>query len=44
MANLVFGLFNPWYLLAFAALAFVQLKLALLYWKRSLLTYSSASS
>lgn len=43
-ANIIFGLFNPWYLLGFAALAAVQLKLALLYWRRSLLTYSSASS
>lgn len=43
-ANIVFGLFNPWYLLGFAALAAVQLKLSLIYWRRSLLTYSSASS
>ncbi len=43
-ANLVFGLFNPWYLLLFAALAFLQLKFAVWYWHRSLLTYSSASS
>ncbi len=43
-ARLVFGLFNPWYLLGFAILAYVQLKLSLWYWHRSLLTYSSASS
>ncbi len=43
-ANIVFEIFNPWYLLCFAALALVQLKLALWYWHRSLLTYSSASS
>ncbi len=43
-ARLVFGLFNPWYLLVFAVLALVQLKLSLWYWHRSLLTYSSASS
>lgn len=43
-ARLIFGLFNPWYLLIFAALALVQLKLALWIWHRSLLSYSSASS
>ncbi len=43
-ARLVFGLFNPWYLLVFAVLALVQLKLSLWYWHRSLLHYSSASS
>jgi len=43
-ARLVFGLFSPWYLLAFALLALVQLKLSLWFWHRSLLTYSSASS
>lgn len=43
-ANLVFGLFNPWYLLGFAVLAILQLKLSLWFWHRSLLTYSSASS
>lgn len=43
-ARLVFGLFNPWYLLFFSLLGFIQLKLAILYWRRSLLTYSSASS
>lgn len=43
-ARLVFGLFNPWYLLVFAVLALVQLKLSLWFWHRSLLSYSSASS
>jgi ABC-2 type transport system permease protein len=43
-ANIVFGLFNPWYLVIFAVLALVQLKLALWFWHRSLQTYSSASS
>ena len=43
-ARLVFGLFNPWYLLVFAVLALVQLKLSLWYWHSSLLHYSSASS
>ncbi len=43
-ARLVFGLFNPWYLLGFAILAFIQLRISLWYWHRSLLTYSSASS
>lgn len=43
-ANLVFGLFNPWYLIGFAILAFIQYKFARWYWKISLLEYSSASS
>lgn len=43
-ANLVFGLFNPWYIVVFALLATLQLKLALWFWHRSLLHYSSASS
>lgn len=43
-ANLLFGLFNPLSILLFAALAVLQLKLALWYWRRSLLHYSSASS
>lgn len=43
-ARLTFGLFNPWYLIIFAVLALVQLKLSLWFWHRSLLTYSSASS
>jgi ABC-2 type transport system permease protein len=43
-ARLVFGLFNPWYLIIFALLALAQLKLSLWFWHRSLLTYSSASS
>ena len=43
-ARIVFGLFNPWFLLGFALLALIQLKLSLWYWHRSLLTYSSASS
>lgn len=43
-ARLVFGLYNPWFLLGFALLAFVQLKLSLWFWHKSLLTYSSASS
>lgn len=43
-ANIVFGLFNPWYLLGFALLAYLQLRFALWFWHKSLLTYSSASS
>lgn len=43
-ANLVFGLFNPWYLLIFAIIAFIQLKLALYLWNQALKSYSSASS
>jgi ABC-2 type transport system permease protein len=42
--QLVFGLFNPWYLVGFALLALVQLKFALWLWHRALLSYSSASS
>lgn len=43
-ARVIFGLYNPWYLLGFAILALIELKLALWYWHRSLLHYSSASS
>ena len=43
-ARLVFGLFNPWYLVGFAVLALVQLKLSLWFWHHALLSYSSASS
>lgn len=43
-ANLIFGLFNPWYLLVFAALAIFQLKISLYIWGRALESYSSASS
>ena len=43
-AQLVFGLFNPWFLLLFALFAFIQLRLSLWFWHRSLLSYSSASS
>ena len=43
-ARIIFGLFNPWYLAGFAVMALVQLKLAMWFWHRSLLTYSSASS
>lgn len=43
-ANLVFGLFNPWYLLGFALLSLLQFKFSMWFWRRSLLEYSSASS
>lgn len=43
-ANLIFGMFNPWYLLIFLALGVIQLKIALFIWRRALLSYSSASS
>lgn len=43
-AQLIFGLFNPLYLLGFALLAFIQFKIALWFWHRALLSYSSASS
>ncbi len=43
-ANIIFGLFNPWYLLGFGVLALVQLRLSLWFWHRCLQTYSSASS
>lgn len=43
-ANIVFGLFNPWYLVGFAILAIIQLRLALWLWRRCLQNYSSASS
>lgn len=43
-ARIVFGLYNPWYLLGFIILAGIQLKLSFWYWQKSLLKYSSASS
>lgn len=43
-ARLIFGLYNPWYLLGFALFAVIQLRLALWFWHHSLLHYSSASS
>lgn len=43
-ARLIFGLFNPWYLLGFALLAYLQLRLSLWIWHRALQSYSSASS
>lgn len=43
-AKLIFGQFNPWYLLGFALLALVQLKIALWLWRQALKSYSSASS
>jgi len=43
-AKLVFGMFDPWYLLIFAILAIVQLKVSLSIWHRALMSYSSASS
>lgn len=43
-ARVIFGLYNPWFLLFFALLALIQLKLALRYWHNSLTHYSSASS
>jgi ABC-2 type transport system permease protein len=43
-ANIIFGLTNPYMLSLFAILALLQLKVALWYWQKSLLTYSSASS
>lgn len=43
-ARVIFGLYNPWYLLGFTILAVIELKLALWFWHRSLLHYSSASS
>ena len=43
-ANIIFNLYNPALLVGFALIAFVQFKLSLIYWKKSLLTYSSASS
>jgi ABC-2 type transport system permease protein len=43
-ADIVFGLFNPWYLAGFAILALTQLKLSLWIWHRALKSYSSASS
>jgi ABC-2 type transport system permease protein len=43
-ARIIFGLYDPWYLLGFAILALAQLRLALWLWHRALLSYSSASS
>ncbi len=43
-ARIVFGLYNPWWLLVFAALVVIQLKLSLWFWHKSLESYSSASS
>ena len=43
-ARLIFGMSNPLYLLGFAALAIIQLRLSLYLWRRCLLSYSSASS
>lgn len=43
-ARVIFGLYNPWYLLGFALLALIQLRLALWYWRNALTHYSSASS
>ena len=43
-ARYVFGLYNPLYLLGFAILAVIQIKLALYVWHRALMFYSSASS
>ncbi|PIS17994.1 hypothetical protein COT54_01760 [Candidatus Collierbacteria bacterium CG09_land_8_20_14_0_10_46_12] len=43
-ARLIFGLYNPWFLLGFVALAILYLKLSLFIWSRALLSYSSASS
>ncbi len=43
-ARVVFGLYDPWYLLIFAVLSIAQLRLALWFWHHSLLHYSSASS
>lgn len=43
-ARVIFGLYNPWYLLGFALLALIQLKVSLWYWRNALTHYSSASS
>lgn len=43
-ARIVFGLYNPWWLLIFALLVVFQLKLSLWFWHKSLESYSSASS
>ncbi len=43
-ANLVLGNFNPWFLIVFAVLAVVQLKLSIWIWNQALKSYSSASS
>lgn len=42
--RLIFGLYNPLYLLGFGILALLQFKFSLFLWRRSLLSYSSASS
>ncbi len=43
-ANIIFGLFNPWYLVGFTILSFVQLKFSLIIWRFCLRSYASASS
>lgn len=43
-ADLIFGFFNPIFLLGFAILALVQLQISLFIWRRCLQSYSSASS
>jgi ABC-2 type transport system permease protein len=43
-AKIVFGELSPWYLLVFAALAAVEVRLALWLWNRALTSYTSASS
>jgi ABC-2 type transport system permease protein len=43
-ADLIFGLFNPWTLIAFALLAIIQLRLSIWLWHAALKSYSSASS
>lgn len=43
-ARLVFSLYNPMFLLGFAVLALLQFRFSLFLWRRSLLSYSSASS
>ena len=43
-ANYIFGLFNPTNFVIFLFIALLELKLALLFWNRSLKYYSSASS
>jgi len=43
-ARLVFGLYNPIFIIGFIFLALAQLKLSLFFWRRALRSYSSASS
>jgi ABC-2 type transport system permease protein len=43
-ARIIFGLYNPWYLLGFIVLALLQIRLSLWSWHKCLLSYSSASS